>query len=209
MDEPALPRKLKRKIFEMHEHVFVLWAHLTTIFVSIQHNVFSNTVLSLLSFIHLCWVGYSKNKFISEVDICKSLSMRKINFPLNFTLCRNVLGAINLYNIYFCLGFYFLVFVFTALCQYCSKEKVVSFVTDWGNILLKFRSSSALGDIFEGVLLTTYYELIFIGINLKPDCIDHFNMHYFYYVHIAITFTILSYIDRNFKVVLVRKPFMM
>ena len=174
-------------MFERHEHVFVLWAHLATIFVSIQHNVFSNTVLSLLSFIHLCWVGYSKNKFISEVDICKSLSMRKINFPLNFTLCRNVLGAINLYNIYFCLGFYFLVFVFTALCQYCSKEKVVSFVTDWGNILLKLRFLSALEEIFQRILLPTYNKLFSIGFNLEFDCIDHINRNYLKHIHISIT----------------------
>ena len=174
-------------MFERHEHVFVLWAHLATIFVSIQHNVFSNTVLSLLSFIHLCWVGYSKNKFISEVDICKSLSMRKINFPLNFTLCRNVLGAINLYNIYFCLGFYFLVFVFTALCQYCSKEKVVSFVTDWGNILLKFRFISALEEIFQRILLPTYNKLFSIDFNLEFDCIDYINRNYLKHIHISIT----------------------
>ena len=59
-----------------------------------------------------------------------------------------------------------------------TKKKVASFVTDWGSILLKFRFSSTLGDIFQGVLLQTHYELFSIGINLEPDCIDHINMYY-------------------------------
>ena len=63
---------------------------------------------------------------------------------------------------------------FTALRQYCSKEKVVSFVTDSGNILLKFRFSSTLEIIFQGLLP----ELFSIGINLKPFCIDHTYRHY-------------------------------
>ena len=63
-------------------------------------------------------------------------------------------------------------FVITALSLYCSKEKVVSFFTDWGNTLLKFRFRSASGDIFQGVLLPAYYELCSIGINLKSDCTD-------------------------------------
>ena len=32
------------------------------------------TFLPIL-FIHLCWIGDSKNKFISEVDICKDLTI--------------------------------------------------------------------------------------------------------------------------------------
>ena len=83
----------------------------------------------------------------------------------------------------------------------------MSFATDWGNILLKFRFSSALGDIFQGVLLPTYYELFSTGINLGSDCIDHINRHYLSYVHIAITFAIYSYIDNSYKFVLIRKPF--
>ena len=56
-------------------------------------------------------------------------------------------------------------------------------------MLLKFRFSSALGDIFQGILLSTY-ELFSTGINLESDCIDHDNSHSLEYVHIAITFTI-------------------
>ena len=53
-------------------------------------------------------------------------------------------------------------------------------------MLLKFRFSSALGDIFQGILLSTY-ELFYAGINLESD---HDNSHSLEYVHIAITFTI-------------------
>ena len=55
--------------------------------------------------------------------------------------------------------------------------------------MLKFKFNSALGDIFQKVLLPTYYELYFIGI-LDPDCIDHINRDYLQYAHIGIPFTI-------------------
>ena len=41
----------------------------------------------------------------------------------------------------------------------------------------KIRSSAALEDIFQGLLLPTYYELFSIGINLEPDCIDRISKH--------------------------------
>ena len=44
--------------------------------------------------------------------------------------------------------------------------------------MLKFRFSSGLGDIFQGLLLTNYYELFSIGINLEPDSFDYINKHY-------------------------------
>ena len=53
-------------------------------------------------------------------------------------------------------------------------------------MLLKFRFSLALGDIFQGVLLPTYYELFTIDINLEPVCIDHIKRHfleYGYYIY--------------------------
>ena len=37
--------------------------------------------------------------------------------------------------------------------------------------MLKFRFRSASGDIIQGVLFRTYYELFSIGINLESDCI--------------------------------------
>ena len=45
---PALLQKLKRKHVRNTMDMFVLWLHLATIFVTIQHNVFGNTVQSLL-----------------------------------------------------------------------------------------------------------------------------------------------------------------
>ena len=72
---------------------------------------------------------------------------------------RNLYIYTYIYIYIYCLGFYLMVFVFTALCYCCSKEKVVSYVADWGNTLLKFRFNSALGDIFQGVLLLTCFPL--------------------------------------------------
>ena len=46
--------------------------------------------------------------------------------------------------------------------------KEIWFVTDSGNILVKIRFNLALGDIFQGALLPTYYKLFSIGINLEP-----------------------------------------
>ena len=109
-----------------------------------------------------------------------------INFlEAHCTQYRIRLGTRHLYDIYFfCLGLYLLVFDFTVL----SKENVAGFVTVWGNMLLKFRFSLAWGDIFQGVLLPTYYELFSISINLEPDCFDHTNRQYLQYVQTFITF---------------------
>ena len=45
---PALLQKLKRKDVLKTADMFLLWLHLATIFVTIEHNVYSNTVRSLL-----------------------------------------------------------------------------------------------------------------------------------------------------------------
>ena len=82
--DPALLEKLKKKhVLKTWTCLFLLCLHLATIFVTVQQNVFSNTVLSLL-IRHVYFTEGSfelssqfvlnwplQKKFILEVDICK------------------------------------------------------------------------------------------------------------------------------------------
>ena len=44
-------------------------------------------------------------------------------------------------------------------------------------------------------------------IRRESDCIELYNNNFLWYVHIAVTFSVQSYIDRNFEVALVRRSF--
>ena len=75
---------------------------------------------------------------------------------------------------------------------YCSKVKTSSFVTDLGDIRLKFRFGSDLGDhlppFFKGYcyqLIMSYFPLALI---LQSGFTDHSSRHHLEFVHIAITF---------------------
>ena len=59
--------------------------------------------------------------------------------------------------IFFCLGYYHLVVVFTALCQYCFEKKSDRIE---GDILIKFTFSLDLEDILPQFFKGYWYQLI-------------------------------------------------
>ena len=109
--EVTLLKKFNKKhVLRACTCLFLWCPHLATVFVTIQHNVFSNAVLGILRHVHFTEAsfepttfpsifypfvitGHSKNKFILEFDICWGLTMIKVtcNFPLINQLFRGLL----------------------------------------------------------------------------------------------------------------------